>query len=133
MTVQEFNVLLERRIQRIRDVLQSKANEYATDDRLHNFKAQLLDNLKETPEQVLWGYLRKHLQSIYDLIMGVKEPTAESVNEKIGDSINYLILLEALFDERLSGKTSLRSSLDKTARIGPPDVRYTTDHTDGID
>lgn len=104
MTAQEFNVLLERRIQKIRDVLQAKASEYATDDRLHNFKSQPLDNLSETPEQVLWGYLRKHLQSVYDLVMGLKTTTSESVNEKVGDSINYLILLEALFNERIEGK-----------------------------
>lgn len=128
MTTQEFNVLLERRIQKIRDVLQSKANEYATDDRLHNFKSQPLDNLSETPEQVLWGYLRKHLQSVYDMVKGLKPVTEKSVDEKLGDCINYLILLEALFDERLNSK--------QTKRISPPtspDVRNMSDSTDGID
>lgn len=38
MKVEEFNKLLELRINRIRVSLVEKAKEYATDDRLHNFK-----------------------------------------------------------------------------------------------
>lgn len=111
MTAQEFNVLLERRIQKMRDVLQAKANDYASEDRLHNFKSQPLDNLKETPEQVLWGYMRKHIQSVYDMIMGLKPVTEASVDEKLGDCINYLALLEALFSERIEKEQDRTPSL----------------------
>jgi hypothetical protein len=100
MTAQEFDKILELRIKKIRDVLATKANEYASYDRLHNFKAQPGIETKETPEQVLWGYLRKHLQSIYDMVTGSKEAKASLVDEKLGDAINYLILLEAIFIEQ---------------------------------
>ena len=100
MTADQFNKVLEARIGAIRAVLESKAQEYASGDRLHNFKANAgALNTSETPEQVLWGYLRKHLQSIYDMVEGLKKPTPAQVIEKIGDAVNYLILLEALFLE----------------------------------
>lgn len=106
MTVQDFNRLLESRICKLRDTLVTKAAEYASDgERLHNFKADVGGlNTVETPAQVLWGYLRKHLQSVYDMIDkqadGYRLDPAV-VDEKIGDAVVYLILLEALFKERV--------------------------------
>lgn len=102
MTQTEFAKILESRIQKLRDTLITKRNEYATEDVLHNFKVLLTINQLETPVQVLWGYLRKHLVSLYDMVEGKKILTVELLNEKIGDSIVYLTLLEALFLERLS-------------------------------
>lgn len=113
MTAQEFNVLLEQRIQKIRDTLQYKATEYASDDRLHNFKSDVGGlQLDESPEQVCWGYLRKHLQSIYDMVTGLKKPTLTMINEKIGDGINYLILLEAILIE--STNTEAQKKIART-------------------
>jgi len=50
----------------------------------------------ETPERALWGMAKKHLVSVTDLIHGRAEVTPERIDEKIGDMINYLILLEGL-------------------------------------
>lgn len=100
MTAETFNKIVEEQIEQIRAVLQSKAAGYATEgDRLHNFKT-CANEFGGTPEQALWGYLLKHLTSIRDLVNGVRQPTKEVVDEKIGDSINYLILLKGLFLER---------------------------------
>ena len=98
MTAEQFNVVLESRIGLIRETLQTKAAEYATDDRLYNFKSAAQE-FGGTPQQVLWGYLTKHLVSVRDMVMAVRPLTPAAVTEKIGDSINYLILLEGLFHE----------------------------------
>lgn len=108
MTASEFDDLLAIRIDKIRATLSrvessrlaSKASEYASDDRLHNFKANVGGmNLDEPPEMVCWGYLRKHLQSVYDMVCGDKPITGKLIDEKIGDCINYLILMEAIMFE----------------------------------
>lgn len=102
MNQKEFNEILQARIESIQNVLGIKAREYAQKgDRLHNFKlAAQIDN--ETPEQALWGMLKKHLVCIIDMKDGRLEATEELINEKIGDAINYLILLEALMKERIN-------------------------------
>jgi len=108
VSMDEFNAVVDARIEKIRTVLQSKASEYATsDDRMHNFNwaAQLDD---ETPEQALWGMYKKHLCSIHDLIVWSKESpekiTEKLIDEKIGDGINYPILLEAMLRKLVSDK-----------------------------
>lgn len=105
MKVETFNKLLTIRLRAISETLGTKRTEYAgADDVLANFKnasklAKEMDASPVTPEVVLWGYLRKHLASVLDFVEGRKVPTAALVHEKIGDSIVYLILLEALLLE----------------------------------
>jgi len=96
-----FTTVVSERINKIQATLCSKAKEYASDsDRLHNFKvAAKLSSTIETPEQALFGMLRKHLVSVIDIIDNTAKNVFPSVglrDEKIGDAINYLILLEAL-------------------------------------
>ncbi len=98
MKAEEFNKLLELRIQHIRETLVEKAKEYATDDRLHNFK-EAAGTFELSPSQVCWDYMMKHLISIKDLAYGRKVAFPTVVREKIGDAINYLILMEAIFLE----------------------------------
>ena len=105
MKTDQFNEIVTARVQSIQTVLMNKAKEYSSDtDRLHNFKvAAGLASRPETPEQALWGMMRKHLVSVIDIIDQTavgKAPSDHMRNEKIGDSINYLILLEALLIER---------------------------------
>jgi hypothetical protein len=102
MTGEVFNELVERRIEDIKHTLTRKGREYARGDRLSNFKkAARLENT--IPEKALRGMLSKHLISVYDMIDDLNnsiESPMETWKEKIGDSINYLILLEALLYER---------------------------------
>lgn len=112
MTAAEFDAILADRLRKTREVLASKAGEYATDaDRLHNFKraAKEFGDWNKTSYGVgtgeaaaLLGMLRKHWTSIADLAdqydSGRQVPP-EFVDEKIGDAVNYLILLEALLRE----------------------------------
>jgi hypothetical protein len=104
----KFDKCIENRIARIREVLSSKAQEYATEgNRFHNFDvaARILDC---TPEHALQGMMLKHIVSVFDLIQWAKEEedliTATVIDEKIGDTINYLILLEGLLLRRFESK-----------------------------
>ena len=55
--------------------------------------------MRTTPQKALAGMFMKHLVSVLDLIEGSLSPSEYMVNEKIGDAINYLILLEAVLKE----------------------------------
>ena len=94
-----FNEVVDRRLRRVQNVLRAKAKENANGERLYNFK-RAATILGTTPERALAGMFMKHLVSVLDLIEGSTEPTSAMVDEKIGDAINYLILLEAIFKER---------------------------------
>lgn len=104
MLSNDFDQIVDSRVRKIVSTLASKGEEYASEDRLYNFKcAASITNT--SPEQALLGMLSKHLVSVLDLISGKLENTGAMVNEKIGDSINYLILLEALLTERRASNT----------------------------
>ena len=98
MDTAKFEEILEARLLSIKAVLGSKAKEYAIGDRLYNFK-RAAEIQRTTPQKALAGMLMKHLVSVIDLVEGSISPTEYMVNEKIGDAINYLILLEAIFKE----------------------------------
>ena len=95
MNSEQFEVIFEEQVKRCRDVLFQKAQEYATnEDRLHNFKVAAAF-LQGTPEQALLGFAVKHFVSISDLVRDGELHPAAMWDEKIGDAINYLILLRA--------------------------------------
>ena len=102
MKAEEFGKIFEDRVDACRCVLLKKADEYAKDDdRLHNFKVAA--NLQGVSVlAALAGMMAKHTVSVYDLIREVEDgdrPPMEMWEEKIGDSINYLFLLEAAVRE----------------------------------
>ena len=101
MTTEKFNEIIHEQISRCEATLCKKADEYATEDRLHNFKqAAALQKCK--PETALAGMMCKHTVSVYDMLKGVEEGKhypVELWDEKIGDSINYLLLLAAMIRE----------------------------------
>lgn len=101
MKAEEFDKILSARIDKINTTLKSKATEYATDDRLYNFK-EGAKVLRSNKFHTLLAYLTKHIVSVYDLAekAGQGQATPKPVyEEKIGDAINYLILLEAMLAE----------------------------------
>lgn len=101
MKAEQFEEVINNRIETCKSVLCSKAEEYATDDRLHNFK--VAGKLQKcTAVKALGGMMAKHTVSVYDLIDDYEQGKAISQEmwaEKIGDSINYLLLLTALLEE----------------------------------
>jgi len=103
MTNEKFTTVVDRRISQCKDVLVNKASEYARGDRLSNFK-KAAGAMKCSPERALIGMLMKHVVSIIDFVDDIeagKVATREQWDEKIGDSINYHILLDGLITERL--------------------------------
>lgn len=102
MTSDDFDKVLQETIDKVQSVLGSKASEYARGDRLHNFKVAAALSAT-TPELALRGMLAKHIISTWDLIADVEKGTLNTLvlwDEKIIDSVNYLILLRALVIER---------------------------------
>ena len=110
MTTEKFNEIIHEQISRCESTLCKKAEEYATEDRLHNFKqAAALQNCK--PTTALAGMMCKHTISIYDMLHFVengKEYPIEMWDEKIGDSINYLLLLSAMIREDMNRRVENR-------------------------
>lgn len=99
MDDERFNFILYSRLDKIREVLGRKAAEYAYGDRLSNFK-RAAEIQRIAPEQACWNFLMKHLVSIQDMVESRREYSRAQWDEKIGDAINYLILLEAIVSER---------------------------------
>ena len=103
MNHETFCDLAAKRFQACQDILNLKSKEYSRDeDKLHNFKiaGQMLQC---TPEMSLIGMKIKHDVSILDIVADLnvgRLPYEGTLSEKITDSINYLILLEALITER---------------------------------
>lgn len=99
MQTEEFNDIIGERISKSLAVLVKKAGEYAqNDDRLHNFRAaQGLTG--KSMRQTLGGMMLKHTVSIYDMINSDQDYPNAVWDEKLGDHINYLLLLEAVVAE----------------------------------
>lgn len=104
MEVEHFDQILEDRIRKIRLSLLIKGKEYRrNNDPLHNFNrgAKLSG---QSREKVLWGFALKHHVSFLDMLDDMdagKFPKIETVDEKIGDLINYLILCEASIKDKI--------------------------------
>lgn len=102
MTAQEFDAILGRRLEKTRLVLSVKAGEYATGaDRLHNFK-RAAELTRTTQAKALLGMLAKHLVSVVDVVEAHDTESLAPgavIDEKIGDAVNYLVLLEAVLRE----------------------------------
>ena len=120
MKTAELEVIVDQTLQRVAQTLKAKGAEYApkNDDRLHNFVvgAQLQGI---TPKEALMGYLTKHLVSVGDM---VKDPiemhSMDTWDEKIGDSLVYLVLLRAVVE---SEKPPLdRTPYSKIVLTGTP-------------
>ncbi len=62
MNTQQFNEILENTIKKCRDTLTGKSSEYATEDRLHNFKVAA-EIQHCTPITALAGMMAKHTVS----------------------------------------------------------------------
>ena len=102
MNAKDFDEIVAARMAWCNKTLCAKGDEYARDgDRLWNFKVAGR-KLDCHPAEALAGMMIKHTVSVDDIIDGLSRgivPPKEIVAEKIGDSINYLLLLEGLIEE----------------------------------
>lgn len=101
-TFELFEKVLEDQLRQTKKVLGVKGTEYSKGgDRFSNFKdAARIE--KTSPEQALLGMMVKHEVSVRDIVISLPFLPSESMlDEKIGDWINYLILLKGLITERI--------------------------------
>lgn len=102
MNQEQFEASVRKRMDACYGILNAKAHEYALDeDRLHNFTVAG-DLQGVTPRQALGGMLAKHIVSIYDMINEDKLGLMHVWDEKLGDAINYLLLLNAMVEEEIT-------------------------------
>lgn len=99
------------------DILNVKAKEYATEDRLHNFK-RAAELQQVTTRQALAGIMVKHTVSIYDMCRSPNDYPLEVWNEKITDHLNYLLLLKVVVieEQTLTDKDPLDAEKDDHVR-----------------
>lgn len=115
MNNEDFNAIVMSRCDQIQKVLTKKAAEYARGDRLSNFK-EAAKIQRTTPEQTCVNFMMKHIVSILDIVHDLDEgkvATQEMVNEKVGDAINYLILLDGLLQDRRITMPDQRTEIDE--------------------
>jgi len=98
MTQEEFDEIVENRLQKVRELLLVKGKEYIRNNNpLHNFEVGV-DISGQFSTRVLDGFMLKHYISYRDILNDIdkgKLPSNELVEEKLGDLIIYFILQEA--------------------------------------
>lgn len=99
MTSKEFKEVVDEQLEYCKNLLFKKNEEYVTtDDVFENFRTGA-NMLGTDVKNTLLGYLTKHLVSIVSMIKDDKQYDIDKWNEKIGDSINYLLLLKGMVVE----------------------------------
>jgi len=138
MTREEFSKRVEKRIDLVRQTLLTKHKEYAKDDNVfRNFdEAAGGFSLHSTSAEVLWSYMTKHLVSIKDIVAENKSADTAVISEKIGDVINYLILLEAMLNQKAERHCKLKEAYAKAKQYNKSVDRlsmWTSDYTKNTD
>ena len=138
MTREDFSRRVEKRIDLVRQTLLTKHKEYAKDDNVfRNFdEAAGGLSLHSTSAEVLWSYMTKHLVSIKDIVSDNVPVDNAVVSEKIGDVINYLILLEAMLNEKGERHCKLKEAYAKHKLYNKSIDRlsmWTSDYTKNTD
>jgi len=103
MNLSRFKCLLQGVFNRTESVFNKKRNEYSHDqDVFANLRNGVAFSIHDEPEQVAYEYACKHLESIQSMIKKLPDelPSEKLINEKFGDAINYLIIIEGLLKER---------------------------------
>lgn len=100
MRTSDFNVIVKNQLNRIENLLVVKGGEYNLDenDRFSDFK-QAAALTGQTPEQVLYGYMLKHIMSVTAMVQTAGEFSKERWEEKITDIQVYLTLLRGLLED----------------------------------
>jgi hypothetical protein len=118
MKTEDFEKVVEETLQQIREVLIIKSREYSRNgDKMHNFNVGAMMT-GEIREKVLAGFALKHHISIMDIRNDIAKgilPSIETVNEKYGDAINYLILEKASITDRINKQTQPEINLTKSS------------------
>lgn len=100
MTTKQFNNLVNVVLEKVKNLLCTKTEEYSKEelDRLDHFK-RAATLTKQSPVKTLYGMLVKHIISLSDFICSEQKYGRDKWYEKILDNINYLLLLCAAIEE----------------------------------
>ena len=99
---QQFEAIIANTIHELQELLLIKGKEYRRDNNpYHNFEIGSIIEQK-TREEVLQGFLLKHLISVKDMRNDLKQgifPTENKVNEKYNDILIYFMIEKAMMIE----------------------------------
>lgn len=129
MDAGKFEAMSKDLLQQCEKTMFNKSKEYATEDRLYNFR-QPTSMLKVSAAEVCLFYQMKHIASISKIAKEVtagKLPTREMLREKCQDMINYTLLFHALVEEEIEKRenkslTSAQNPLDPSQPLYPEEV-----------
>jgi hypothetical protein len=98
MTEEDFDKLVDNRLNKIRELLIVKGREYRRNNNpFHNFEVgSFISN--QTTTRVLDGFMLKHYISYRDILNDIDKgilPSDQLIEEKFTDIMVYLILQEA--------------------------------------
>ena len=95
----QFEALVkEIRTSSIETLLAKNANYAQNGDKLHNFRVGSAMT-GETPAQIAFGYMAKHLVSLRDKVTSNDFSNLEDLKEKCQDIINYTVFLWCIGNE----------------------------------
>jgi len=99
-----FDKIVTDRCEDIVQKLLVKGREYRRNDNVfHNFDRGAAV-IGQIPEKVLYGFMLKHLVSVMDMLDDIEKgkiPPAPVVDEKVGDIMVYMVILEAMIKNRI--------------------------------
>lgn len=109
MNHKDFNDFIERRIEKFKEILLKKQDQYSSEDAFHNFvEGGLLAG--EEKERMLWLYMLKHYVYVKDFFNKIKEITPgdiPKIQESLGDISIYFMILSAMLKEKYEGGDAL--------------------------
>lgn len=84
-----------------RPVMETKGEEYSRGeaDCNSNFK-RVAEGVGSDPVTICYVYLAKHLDSIANFVKTGATKSEESIEGRIGDAVNYLLILASLIEEQ---------------------------------
>lgn len=135
MNADDFKSHVVEFVEKQLDLLLRKNGGYNDNsDALRNFKVVGALN-HQTPKQALWGMASKHVASVADMIASGQEFSGEIWDEKVGDVLNFMLLLRALVDDEEPLQTVLGGPVINLTQVfeknTSPDLFEPTD-TPGI-
>lgn len=134
-TKKDIQELMNRIFKELQETREAGQKEYAHDSEnaFRNFES-LSTELKISREQVLWVYVKKHLDGIVSWINGHKSQR-EDVRGRIKDVMVYLVLLWGMADDSdnqiIPGKI-YASELTEKIRFSPEEIEAPLRYARGI-
>lgn len=119
MTNERFQELVKELRDKSMDTMLKKNDNYADEDRLHNFKTGAAIT-GGTPAQAALGYMAKHLASLQDKVRKNDFHDREDLLEKCQDIINYIVFIWCCGNEEMEKYTQSCDGVMRDIRTNAP-------------